>query len=237
MNPLPWALALLEMPAAMKVLGTLLGTAGIVLCWRLLRVRPSDLTDAKVVKLGVAVLPAVAFYKLLAFLGLIVVPSGVVAVANYNVFERANRVEGCASCHIMRPMVNDMRDPHSDTLAARHFRNKWIAQDQCYHCHTDYGLSGALSAKAEGYRHLARYVTGTYAEPIRLRGRYLNGICGNCHDGTVRFDAVASHRTVGDGLRRDAMNCLNCHGLAHPTPAQRTPGSPDYERLMRAEGP
>jgi hypothetical protein len=29
------------------------------------------------------------------------------------------------------------------------------------------------------------------------------------------------------------MNCLNCHGLVHPTPAQRTPGNGDYERLMR----
>jgi nitrate/TMAO reductase-like tetraheme cytochrome c subunit len=235
MNPLPLAVALPETSTVVKVLGTLLGLAGILLCWRVLRVRPSDLTDTKVITFGVLALPAVAFYKLLAFLGLIVAPAGLVAVANYNVFERATTVEGCASCHIMRPMVNDMRDPHSDTLAARHFRNKWIAQDQCYHCHTDYGLSGTLSAKAEGYRDLVRYVTGTYNEPIRLRGHYLNGICLNCHDGTARFDAVPSHQTVGDRLRRDAMDCLNCHGLAHPASSRRTPGSPDYERLMREE--
>ena len=28
------------------------------------------------------------------------------------------------------------------------------------------------------------------------------------------------------------MTCLECHGDAHPTPAQRTPGSSDYSRLM-----
>jgi cytochrome c nitrite reductase small subunit len=237
MNPLPFAVSPPDISTGVKVLGTVLGLAGVLLCWRVLRIRPSDLTYTKVIKLGVATLPAVAFYKLLAFLGLIVAPAGVVAVANYNVFGRANKVEGCASCHIMRPLVNDMRDPHSDTLAARHFRNKWIAEDQCYHCHTDYGLAGTLSAKAEGYRHLARYVTGTYHEPVRLRGHYLNGICLDCHEGTAKFDAVPSHQTVGDRLRRDAMDCLNCHGLVHPTPAQRTPGSPDYERLMREEGP
>ena len=236
MNSMLFAVWLPAMSTVVKVAGTLLGLAGILLCLRVLHVRPSDLTDTRVIKLGAVILPAAAFYKLLSFLGLIVVPTCVVGVANYNVFERASKVEGCASCHIMRPFVNDMHDAHSDTLAARHFRNKWIAEDQCYHCHSDYGLSGTLSAKAGGYRHLARYVTATYHEPVRLRGHYLNGICLDCHRGTAKFDAVASHQTVGDRLDSDAMNCLNCHGLVHPTPAQRTPGSSDYERLMREEG-
>ena len=56
---------------------------------------PSDLTDTKVIKLGAATLSALAFYKLLAFLGLIAAPAAVVAAANYNVFERAKKVEGC----------------------------------------------------------------------------------------------------------------------------------------------
>jgi hypothetical protein len=37
--------------------------------------------------------------------------------------------------------------------------------------HTDYGLAGTLAAKMEGYRHLARYTTHTYPEPVRLRGQ------------------------------------------------------------------
>jgi hypothetical protein len=28
------------------------------------------------------------------------------------------------------------------------------------------------------------------------------------------------------------MICLNCHGQAHPSSLQRTPGSTDYARLM-----
>jgi len=132
----------------------------------------------------------------------------------------------------MLPMVNDMKDPHSQTLAARHYRNRWIADQQCYHCHTDYGLNGTLHAKMEGYRHLLRYTTRTYPEPVRLRGRYLNQNCLNCHGPTAKFEAVPSHRSAQQRLEQDEMNCLNCHGPAHPSGERRTPGHPDYDRLM-----
>ena len=39
MNPLPFGVSLPEMPTVVKVLGTLLGMAGIILCWRVLLVR------------------------------------------------------------------------------------------------------------------------------------------------------------------------------------------------------
>jgi hypothetical protein len=228
-------MSLPEMATIVRVLGAVLGIAGILLCLRVLFVKRTDLTSSRLIKLGVVTLPAFAFLKLVAFGGLIVAPTGAVAVANYHVFVGVEKVQGCASCHIMRPMVNDMHDPSSDTLAARHFRNKWIAEDQCYHCHTDYGLSGSLQAKMEGFRHLARYTTHTYPEPVRLRGEYLNQNCLNCHGKTALFEAVASHHTVGDDLSDNRMTCLNCHGLAHPSPAQRTPGSRDYARLMEEE--
>jgi hypothetical protein len=235
MSALLFAVSLPETATIVRVLGAVFGIAGILLCLRILFLKPAEATSTRLIKLGVVTLPAVAFFKLLAFGGLIVAPAGTVAVANYHVFVGVEKVEGCNSCHIMRPMVNDMRDPSSDNLAARHYRNKWIAEDQCYHCHTDYGLSGSLEAKMEGFRHLARYTTHTYPEPVRLRGRYLNQNCLNCHRGTSLFEAVASHHTVWDELSADQMECLNCHGLAHPSPAQRTPGSSDYARLMGEE--
>jgi len=134
----------------------------------------------------------------------------------------------------MLPMVNDMEDPASDTLAARHFKNHWIPQDQCYNCHSNYGLHGDLEAIAEGYRHLARYTTWTYTEPVKFRGRFDNADCLKCHGGAPRFEAVRSHQIVASLLTSSAMSCLNCHGRAHPTRAQRTPGSADYGRLMEA---
>jgi hypothetical protein len=48
----------------------------------------------------------------------------------------------------------------------------------------------------------------------------------------AKFERVHSHHTVGDRLEANRMICLNCHGLAHPSPAARTPGSPEYARLM-----
>ena len=45
----------------------------------------------------------------------------------------------------MLPMVNDMRDPGSETLAALHYKNNDIAKDQCYHCHSQTTASAEVS--------------------------------------------------------------------------------------------
>lgn len=224
----------MEAVTLVHIVGTLLCIVGIVLCWQISRRRFSALSATTQVSVGITTLSAAALWKLLAFAGLAAAPATTMAVANYHTFEGVHHVEGCASCHVMLPMVNDMHDPHSDTLAARHFRNKWIAQDQCFHCHSDYGLSGDLEAKMTGFRHLARYTTQTYHEPIEGRTAFNNQNCLKCHEGTPKFQAVPSHTTVKTFLGDSQMSCLNCHGRSHPTRAQRTPGSSDYERLMEA---
>jgi hypothetical protein len=85
----------------------------------------------------------------------------------------------------------------------------------------------------EGYRHLARYTTGRYDEPIKYRGRFPNDNCLKCHLGKTAFEGVKSHTTVRALLESSAMSCLNCHGRSHPTRAARTPGSPEYSALVR----
>jgi len=154
--------------------GTIFCVLGIVLCIRTARVRFGKLDEAPPVSLGITRLPAESAAKLAAFVALIVMPAGAIFIANYHTFEGVHEVRGCASCHVMLPMVNDLRDPNSGTLAARHFKNKWIAENQCYHCHSDYGFDGNLEAKMTGYRHLARYTTHTYKEPIAARVRFNN---------------------------------------------------------------
>jgi len=182
--------------------------------------------------MGIARVPALVFARLVALVALIVLPAGAIFLANYHTFEGVHEVRGCASCHVMLPMVNDMRDPGSGTLAARHYKNRWIAENQCFQCHSDYGLGGDLEAKMTGFRHLARYTTRTYHEPIEARVRFDNKNCLHCHEGTPRFVAVPSHITAHEKLAANQMICLNCHGQAHPTAVQRTPGSRDYARLM-----
>ncbi len=224
----------MEMVHLVRGLGTVVCVLGIVLCWKLGRKRFAAMSTGQQVSVGVAVLSGVAFWKLLAFSTLVVLPAAALGVANYHTFGGVHEVQACARCHVMRPMVNDLRDPASETLAARHAKNHWIPKDQCYACHSDYGLNGDLQAKMEGFRHLARYTTQSYVEPIKLRGRFDNDNCLKCHQGAPRFEAVASHHTVQALLHDSSMSCLNCHGRAHPTRAQRTPGSADYGRLMEA---
>jgi nitrate/TMAO reductase-like tetraheme cytochrome c subunit len=225
----------MEAITVVRVLGTLLCLVGIVLCFLVGRKRFADLSTREHVSIGVAVLSVAALWKLLAFAALVAVPAAAAGVANYHTFVGVHEVDACNRCHVMRPMVNDMMDPQSDTLAARHYKNRWIPRDQCYGCHSDYGLSGDLAAKMEGFRHLARYTTRTYTEPIQYRGVFDNDNCLKCHLNMPRFEAVASHHTVKGSLGKNEMSCLNCHGLSHPTRAARTPGSADYDRLMRNE--
>ena len=215
------------------VLGTLVCVLGVILCVRTARTRFDDDEEArKEVNIGIARVPALVLARLVALMALLVLPAVAVFLANYHVFEGVHEVRGCASCHVMLPMVNDMKDPASGTLAARHYKNRWIAENQCYHCHSDYGLGGNLEAKMTGFRHLARYTTRTYHEPIKSRVRFDNKNCLNCHEGTPRFEAVQSHATAHEKLVANQMICLNCHGQPHPTALQRTPGSSDYDRLM-----
>lgn len=215
------------------VLGTLACVLGVILSIRTARTRFDKVGAAqKVVNLGVARVPGLVFARLIAFVALIVLPAAAVFLANYHTFEGVHEVRACASCHVMLPMVNDMRDPESETLAALHYKNKWIAKDQCYQCHSDYGLGGDLEAKMTGFRHLARYTTRTYHEPIVARVTFNNRNCLQCHEGTPKFVGVDAHVVMAAELTTNQVKCTDCHGEPHPTAAQRTPGSSDYPRLM-----
>jgi hypothetical protein len=215
-----------------RVVGSIFCLTGIVLAFRVGRRRFTNLSSDELVNVGNAKVSSAALWKMLAFAAMVLLPLGAITLANYHTFEGVHEVAACARCHVMRPMINDMRDATSQTLAARHFRNGWIPQNQCYECHSDYGLSGGMAAKAEGYRHLARYTTRTYPEPIVYKGHFPNDNCLKCHKGKTPFEAVKSHQTVRGLLEASTMSCLNCHGRPHPTRAARTPGSSDYARLM-----
>ncbi len=184
------------------------------------------------ISLGVTTLSAVAFYKITALVSFTVLPVATVSVATYRLFEGAKEARSCASCHVMQPMVTDLNNPNSTTLAARHVQNGWISKTPCYRCHSGYGFNGTLAAKLEGYRHLVRYTTGTFEEPIASRALFDQASCLHCHAGTPSFVRVNSHRIGMPQFANNELSCLNCHGLAHPTRSDRTPGNPRYKELM-----
>lgn len=222
----------MEVGILTRILTVVLCVIGIASCVWVGRVNFRKVDKDRKVHVGIASLSAIAFFKLLAFAALFAVPAGALATANYHTFVGVHKVESCESCHVMMPMVTDLRDPQSETLAARHYRNGWIPKDQCYECHSDYGLAGDMRAKMDGYRHLVRYTTRTYEEPIEHRGYYNNQNCLKCHAGTPKFTRVPSHLTVQERLADSTLSCLNCHGAAHPSRTDRTPGSDRHERLI-----
>ena len=161
-------------------------------------------------------------YHWLLLLGLFVLPITATLSTTATVMEGTKRVEACASCHVMGPFVNDLKNPSSPTLAARHYKNNWIAKDQCYGCHISYGATGTIEGKRDGFRHWLYYVTGTYSDPIKFVGSYSNSNCLHCHEGTTIWERVKSHQALRADLEKDLIACIRCHGPPHPLPHERT---------------
>lgn len=154
----------------------------------------------------------------LMVLCIIVLPSFSVATGMLLVFIRAERVEFCGSCHrVMEAYTNDMTNAEGTGLAAIHYVNRYIPNNQCYECHTSYGLFGTAEAKIHGVAEVARYYTGTYELPISMWKPYRNSDCLKCHARSNKWLAVEAH--VDDDteqqLFEDRISCMSCHQTGH----------------------
>jgi len=117
----------------------------------------------------------------------------------------------------MTQFVDDLRNVKSNTLAATHFKNRYIPEHQCYTCHSDYGLAGTLKAKLEGLGHVWRYTTGLYSLPIKIAAPYPNFRCLGCHGESQKFLNAPGHPNEEmPSLMVGKTSCLDCHGPAHP---------------------
>ncbi len=151
-----------------------------------------------------------------ALFAAIVVAPGMLSVATLKIqFGRARSVRFCASCHVMAPYVDDMRNPKSGTLAAKHYKNRWIIGEQCYACHTNYDFLGPLDAKVRGLRHAAAY----YLRPERARPRlykpYPDGACLHCHEDAKSYLESISHEVFAEEMRSGEKTCVDCHTPSH----------------------
>jgi cytochrome c nitrite reductase small subunit len=156
------------------------------------------------------------------FVALGLVPTMVAFLAFAHGLERSTTVAACGSCHVMTPFVNDLGNVESETLAATHFKNRYIQERQCYTCHSDYGLAGTLKAKFEGLGHVWRYTTGSYVLPIKIAQPYPNSHCLGCHRESQKFLRSAGHpKEEIPNLMTGKTACLNCHGPAHPEPKKK----------------
>lgn len=155
--------------------------------------------------------------KQMMFLSVGILPLALVFFAYTYGMSASEKVEACASCHVMKPWVDDLRNPKSSTLAAVHFKNRYIQESHCYTCHSDYGMWGTMNAKWDGLGHIARYSTGIYELPIKIAKPYPNWRCLNCHATSQKFLDPAKHpKEDMPDLLSGKTSCIDCHGPAHP---------------------
>ena len=156
--------------------------------------------------------------KELMILPLVVLPLAIVFLGYSYGIERSKDVEFCGSCHVMEPYLADLQNPESDTLAATHYKNRYIQEHHCYTCHSDYGMFGTLQAKMAGVGHVARHLTGAYSLPLKIAHPYPNQRCLACHGESQKFQKSEGHPKEDlPKLLSGETSCIDCHGPPHPT--------------------
>ena len=160
--------------------------------------------------------------KIALFFVVALLPALVSAVTIPVTFKRAKTVEFCASCHVMHPFVDDLKNPQSENLAAKHFDRRWIAHDQCYTCHTDYVWFGPLSAKTRGLRHLMAYYLAPEHRDIKLYEPFPNGNCLQCHGQARGYRENPVHEAAAAQIASGETRCPECHAPIHPTTAEES---------------
>ena len=158
-------------------------------------------------------------------LALGIFPLFLLVFGNFTMLEYATQERFCATCHLtMQPYVDDLHNPDSKSLAARHFQDRFAPGTECYSCHADYGIHGTFEAKLTGLRHVYKYHTRTYRVPIKMPRAFQNTLCLKCHNGARRFMAEDSHvgadKKVLEELVTTATPCVECHKHMHEIPKQ-----------------
>jgi len=158
--------------------------------------------------------------KALLFGAILVLPVVIVFLATANGMRESMTVEACGACHVMDGHVKDLQNPASDSLAAVHFKNRYIQENHCYTCHSDYGMYGSVSAKLDGLGHVWHNMTGHYPKPIKIAHPYSNLRCLSCHGEAKNFLAKHEKEEIPK-LMAGTDSCLDCHGPAHK-PEEKT---------------
>ena len=164
--------------------------------------------------------------KLLLLLGLGVLPIGAAMTGNVAGFEHTTTREFCGSCHVMVPYAESSDDLERGGLAAIHGQNASFGQHNCYACHKDYGMFGAVTTKIGGFHHMKAYYTEyrslSLAEAIprmEIYEPYPNSNCIYCHSTKLpSFAEVDDHVGLLEQVRTGDVSCTSagCHGPAHP---------------------
>jgi cytochrome c-type protein NapC len=159
--------------------------------------------------------------KILAFVGIFVLPLLVVAFGTQEHMEQSKSTKFCMSCHIMEPYGKSLLVDDNEFVPAAHFQNNRIPRERaCFTCHTEYTMYGDFKAKLRGLRHVWVQYFGTLPDTIHLYSRYSNRECLHCHEGARAFESAGPHIETPaklDSLHKDQISCMTsgCHDVVH----------------------
>jgi len=172
--------------------------------------------------------------RVLAFVALFLLPGFVFTRGLSFQLQESKTTSFCLSCHIMAKHGTSLWVDNVDSLAAAHFQNRRINQEEaCYTCHTTYAMFGDVQAKLGGLRHvLVNYIGEPPAETkIELYRPYSNRECLHCHAGARSFEESELHVDEREALATNETSCLECHDVAHDLTATH-----DQDKLWKEPG-
>ena len=156
--------------------------------------------------------------KILAFLGLFVLPALCLVGGMDTQVQRSEQTQFCISCHAMAPYGRSLYVDDPSYIPAAHFQNHRVPADMaCYACHADYTIYGPLKDKLRGVTRIYMQYVSKPPNPIRIPGGYNNNQCLHCHLGARGFEGNPIHSAVMDSLTSNQMSCVSsgCHDTIH----------------------
>jgi cytochrome c-type protein NapC len=156
--------------------------------------------------------------KILAFVGLCVLPALCIATGMSTHMQRSEQTKFCISCHSMELYGKSLYVDDQKYVPAQHFQNHRVPADMaCYACHTDYTIYGPMKDKLKGMTRIYLQYVSTPPETIRMSGRYSNLQCLHCHAGARSFEENPVHLAMMDSLKTNQLSCVSsgCHDSIH----------------------
>ncbi len=154
--------------------------------------------------------------KILAFIGLCVLPTLCISAGMSFHMQRSQQTAYCVSCHSMETHGQSLYVLNASYIPAQHFQNHLVPPNQaCYTCHTDYTMYGPLKDKLKGLHYLYMEYVSTPPKTIHLEGTYSNLQCLHCHAGMRSFDENPTHTAIMGSLKTNQISCISCHNTIH----------------------
>lgn len=163
-------------------------------------------------------LTSAAGWKIVAFIGLCVLPALCIVGGMNTHVQRSEQTQFCISCHVMIPYGQSLYADDPSHIPAQHFQNHRVPPDMaCYSCHADYSIYGPLMDKMQGLKRIYMQYVSTPPSPITIPGGFKNAQCLHCHLGARNFEENPVHAAMIDSLKSNQTSCLTsgCHDTAH----------------------